>query len=81
MNTSPLNKSSQGKNSFIQQNLLNQIQPISTKNSKNSLHFSKILNPKKNDFMKQYIATTANKKNPNLKFESSLILFNKPKFY
>ena len=72
MNMSPLNQSNQGKNIFIQQNILNQIQPLSTKNTKNFLHFSKILNPKKNEFLKQYLATAVNQKKSNIKPESNL---------
>ena len=80
MNTSPLNRSSQGKNIFIQQNIINKIQPQSTKNNKNFLHYSKILNPKKNDFLKQYLASAVNPKKTNLKPESTLILL-KIKFF
>ena len=77
INTSSINKSSQGKNSFIQQNLIDQIQPISTKNF---LHSSKILDPKKNEFFKQHLTNTLSLRSqnkPNLIFESSLIIINK----
>lgn len=58
--SSPLNKSGVNKNLKNFQTLLAQLDPTSTKNSKTYLQVSKILNPKKSEYLKQYLKSTLN---------------------